>query len=283
MAAIALLALLASSASAAAQGNRHGNAFGHYKSTVSAAAASSSGGRTIGVSGTGVRNFGSWLDDASVPDVGSGFVNFGFGVWKTPVYREIDAPTIDSGFTVHPRVQVGMSFPYLHAGEPGGPLAEGLGDIYLNAKIQVRAPSEKHFGVGVIPMMEVLSVAPPSGGSRVQWALPASVEWQRKGWRAMGTGGYFSRGALFGAGAIEVQISNRTRATGSLSHSYSMRQDDLSTALGLQKSRTDASGGLTVAARPDMTVYRRVGRTISAHDNNSATFLASAGVLLRFK
>src|SRR5438874_3041544 len=142
MAAIALLALLASSASAAAQGNSHGNAFGHYKSTVSAA--SSSGGRTIGVSGTGVRNFGSWLDDASVPEVGSGFVNFGFGVWKTPVYREIDAPTIDSGFTVHPRVQVGMSFPYLHAGEPGGPLAEGLGDIYLNAKIQVRAPSEKH-------------------------------------------------------------------------------------------------------------------------------------------
>ena len=108
-------------------------------------------------------------------------------------------------------------------------------------------------------------------------------EWQRKGWRAMGTGGYFSRGALFGAGAIEVQISNRTRATGSLSHSYSMRQDDLSTALGLQKSRTDASGGLSVAVRPDISVYGNVGRTISAHDNNSATFLASAGVLLRFK
>jgi hypothetical protein len=280
----AALGLLACSAPpAAAQGNGHGNAYGHYKSTISAAASSSSASNLAGVSGTGVRNFGSWLDDASLAELGTGYVNFGVGIWKTPVYREIDAPTIDSGYAVHRRLQVGMSFPYFRAGAPGGPIAEGVGDIYLNAKIQVRAPSSKHFGIGVIPMMEVLSVAPPSGGSRVQWALPASLEWQRKEWRAMGTGGYFSRGAVFGAGAVEVALSSRTRATGSVSRSYSMRQDDLSTALGLAKSRTDASGGLSVAVRPDISVYGNLGRTISARDDNSATFLASAGAILRFK
>ena len=64
------------------------------------------------IAGTGVRNFGSWLDDASVMEVGSGFVSIGFGVFRTPVYREVDLPTIDSGVAIHRRVQLGMSVPY---------------------------------------------------------------------------------------------------------------------------------------------------------------------------
>ena len=281
---VAALGLIAASAPAAAQGNGHGNAFGHYKSAVSAASAASQANLHPGVSGTGVRNFGSWLDDASVSDLGTGFVNFGFGLWKTPVYREIDVPTIDTGFAIHRRVQAGMSFPYYHAGPPDTPTTtQGVGDIYLNAKVQVRAPSQKQLGIGLIPIVEILSVAPPSGGSRVQWALPASVELQREGWRAMGTAGYFSRGVVFGAGAIEFQLSKSATATGSLSHSYSTRQDDLSTALGFHRARTDVSGGLSVAVRPDIAVYGSLGRTISARDDNSATVIAAAGVSLRFK
>jgi hypothetical protein len=282
---IAALGALAMSAPAAAQGNSHGNAYGHYKGAVSSAKASSSstGAPASSIPGTGVRNFGSWLDDASVMDVGAGFVSLGFNVWKTPVYREIDVPAIDSGYAIHRRVQVGMSVPFYHASEPGGPIARGVGDVYLNAKIQLRAPSAHHAGFGVIPMVEVLSVAPPSGGSRVNWALPASAEWQRKGWRAMATGGYFSRGAVFGSGAVEIELSKRVWATGSLNHSYSTRHDDLSAALGFHKQRTDVSGGLTVAIRPDVSVYVNLGRTISARDSNSATLLAGAGVVLGLK
>jgi hypothetical protein len=279
---LSTLMLVATSAPpASAQGNGHGNALGHYKASVSAA--SSPGVAGLGVSGTGVRNFGSWLDDASVADVGSGFVNFGVGLWKTPVYREIDVPSIESGYAIHPRVQLGMSFPYYHAGEPGGPIARGVGDVYLDAKIQLRAPTARRMGFGITPMVEVLSVAPPSGGSRVQWALPASVEWRHKGWRAMGAGGYFSRGALFGAGGIEVGLSKRVLATASLNQSYSTRQDDLSAALGFHRARTDVSGGLTVAIRPDVSIYGNLGRTISARDSNSSTLGAAAGVTLGFK
>jgi hypothetical protein len=132
-------------------------------------------------------------------------------------------------------------------------------------------------------MVEVLSVAPPGGGSRVQWALPASVERPFRHWRAMGTGGYFSRGAVFGAGAIEFELSKRAWATGALSHSYSTRQDDLSSALGFHKSRTDVSGGLTYAVGPDVAVYGSLGRTISARDNNSATLTASFGMSFGLK
>jgi hypothetical protein len=240
---------------AAAQGNGHGNP-----------------------NGTGVRNFGSWLDDATVLDPGSGFVSVGLGVWQSPEYREIDLPTIDSGFAVNRRLQVGMTIPYYHASVAGVPAAHGFGDVYLNAKVQLRAPGAAQTGVSMIPMLEILSVAPVDGGSRVQWALPVSVERQMSGWRLMASGGYFSRGALFGAAALEFALSDRAWLTGSLSHSYSTHHDDLSAALGFHKARTDVSGGLTYALRPDVAVYGTLGRTISAQDANSASLIASAGI-----
>jgi hypothetical protein len=282
VAGLAGLALLAMCAPALAQGNGHGNAYGHYKSTV-ASSSSPTPAAAPTIPGTGVRNFGSWLDDASVMDPGTGFVTFGVGLWKTPVYREVDFPSIDSGFAVNRRLQVGMTVPYYHAHQPGGPVARGFGDTYLSAKVQLRAPGPQRTGFGLIPMVEVLSVAPPSGGSRVQWALPASVERQGTGWRVMGTGGYFSRGAVFGAGALELALSDRAWVTGSLSHSYSLHHDDLSAALGFKKVRTDVSGGLTFALRPEVSVYGSLGRTISAHDSNSASLIASFGVSLGLK
>ena len=186
-------ALLLGPRPAAAQGNGHGNAFGHYKSTVSAASTPPPGSAGPSIAGTGVRNFGSWLDDASVMEVGTGFVSVGFGIWKTPVYREVDLPTIDSAVAVHRRVQIGMSVPYYRA---------TVGGAALN---------------------------------------------------------------------------------GTISHSYSIHHDDLSAALGLRKGRTDANGGVTYAIRPDIAIYSSVGRTISARDDNSATFVFNAGVSLAFK
>jgi hypothetical protein len=280
---IGLLGLVVASHTAAAQGNGHGNGYGHYKSTVAAAATTQVDSHGPPIAGTGVRNFGSWLDDATIQDPGKGYVSIGLSLFKSPVYREVDFPTIDSGFAVNRRLQVGMTVPYYYANAPGDPVAHGFGDMYLNAKYQLRAPSAQRAGFALIPMVEVLSVAPPGGGSRVQWALPASVERPFRHWRAMGTGGYFSRGAVFGAGAIEFELSKRAWATGALSHSYSTRQDDLSSALGFHKSRTDVSGGLTYAVRPDVAVYGSLGRTISARDNNSATLTASFGMSFGLK
>ena len=281
---IALLGLAVVSHTAAAQGNGHGNGFGHSKNPVTPAASPPQvDAQGTPIAGTGVRNFGSWLDDASIQDPGKGYVSVGLSVYKTPAYREIDLPTIDSGFAVNRRLQVGMSVPYYYANASGDPVAHGFGDLYLNAKYQLRAPSAKRAGFALIPMVEVLSVAPPSGGSRVQWALPVSVERHFQHWRAMGTGGYFSRGSLFGAGAIEFELSKRAWATGALSHSYSTRRDDLSTALGFQRSRTDVSGGVTYAVRPDVSVYGSLGRTISAQDSTSATLTASFGVSFGLK
>jgi len=280
---LAAAVVLCQASIAVAQGNGRGNAFGHYKSTVSAATNPSNAIVESSIAGTGVRNFGSWLDDASVMETGSGFVSFGFGWFKTPVYREIDLPTIDSGVAVHRRVQIGLSVPYYRANVGGVPVARGFGDMYLSAKIQLREPSADRAGFGIVPMVEVLSVAPPDGSSRVTWALPATIELPRDGWRLYGSAGYFSRGAMFASGAVDIELSERTSITGAISQSYSIHHDDLSAALGLHKARTDVNGGFAFALRPDVAIYTSLGRTISARDDNSATMMFNAGLSLGFK
>ena len=288
--AAAVIALTAAASTVDAQGK--GNAFGRGRSgspsAASAPAAPSSGsggGDDFFIpSGTGIRNFGAWLDDASVLAPGMGWTTVSFGYWRTPIAREIDVPMIDGGVGLTKRVQVGFSVPVYHVGEPGGPLTRGLGDFYLNAKIQLRDPASSPSGVGfaVIPVLEVLRFRPGPDESRVQWALPASVELQREGWRAFGTAGYFSRGSLFVAAGGELALSDQAWLVGALTQSHSVKTDHLSAALGYTKTRTDVSAGLTVAATPSLAVFGSIGRTISTKDDSSADLALTAGVSYSF-
>ena len=285
------VAVLAWPALAAAQGN---SAFGHSHngSRVDAPSSSSSPASSGSESGSGapsapsdgidVRSFGTWLDDASVMAEGNGFVTFGFAYWRGPAFREFDLPMLDSGVALHKRVQVGMSFPYYYANEPGGPVARGFGNVYMTTKVQLRDPASHAVGFAVTPMLEVLDSAPLPNGHRVNWALPANVEYRRDGWRAFGSGGYFSRGAVFGSGAIEATLSDHAWVMGSLSQSYSTKADALTEALALPRGQTDLTGGLTVALSPNVAVYGTVGHTISNREINGGTLNLTGGVSFNF-
>lgn len=272
---------------AAAQVKGHGNAFGHGKGGAGGVTTgpSAAGAPAVQPDGTGVRNFGSWLDDASVMTPGSGFMSFAVGYWRTPGFTEFDAPSFDIGVGLGRRVQIGASVPVYHASEPGGPIARGVGDLYLSSKIQLRDPAGgkgKRIGFAVIPVVEILSVAPATGGGRVSWALPGSIEVQRDGWRAYGSAGYFSRGSLFASGAVEFSLTDRAWVTGTISESRSNKRDDLSRALGFSKIRTDVSGGVTVAVSNTMALFGMVGRTISRQDPNSARLFITGGLSMNF-
>ena len=283
---------------AAAQGNGRGNAYGHNKRpsntppAASTSSSSSAGGSVSGgdaaigpqPEGAGVRNFGSWLDDASIMTPGSGFMSFAVGYWRMPGFTEFDVPAFDVGVGLTRRIQVGASVPVYHAGEPGGPVSRGLGDLFLNTKIQLRDPAsdKRRLGFALVPVVEILSTAPLTSGSRLSWGLPAAVELQRNGWRAYGSAGYFSRGAVFGSAAVEAAVGKRTWVTGTISESHSIRRDELSEALGLSKTRRDLSGGATVVVSDAIAVFGNVGRTISARDWNSATLFMTGGMSINF-
>ena len=287
--AAAMLCSLLGAALAEAQGR--GNAFGHNKRPSGAAATSSSatdiavqGGASIAMPETGVRAFGSWLDDATVIEPGSGYVSFSAGYWRMPGFTEFDVPAFDVGVGLGRRLQVGASVPVYHAREPGGPISRGVGDLVLTAKLQLRDPAasrSRGIGVAVTPMLDVSSVAPEPGSSRTSWALPASLEWQSHQWRAYGSVGYFSRGAIFTSGAFELPVSNRTWLTGTVSQSRSIK-DDGGEMSGIPRVRTDVSGGATFAATPTIAVFGSAGRTLSRIDPNRSNLSLVAGVSMNF-
>jgi hypothetical protein len=232
----------------------------------------------------GVRNFGSWLDDASLMTPGAGSVTLSMGWYRSPLFHEFDAPIADGGIGLTRRIQFGFSVPYYHINEPGGPVFRGLGDLYLSSKVQLREPSAEHRGLGfaVTPVVEMLSSDPGEARKRFNWAAPLSVELQRSGWRVFGTAGYFSQGSVFASGAVEMALSERVTITGTLTQSHSTIEDDPAVTLVLSRTRRDVSGGATYMVNPGVAVFGTVGRTISEQDANAASVVVSTGVSFNF-
>ena len=278
------LVLALSATPAIAQGNGNGHAYGLQKNRGTTGAPSAAGSPELHISGTGIRAFGSWLDDASMMGEGIGSMSLAFGYWRTPEYREVDFPVMDASYGLTPRLQVGFSMPIYHASQPGGAVARGIGDLYLSGKIQLRDPSVRgrRVGFSTTPLVEILSYAPRPDSSRFGWAIPGNIEVRGNRWRTFGSAGYFSRGAFFASGAIEAALTNRAWITGSISRSHSIEKDDLSVALGLTQSRTDVSGGMSVVVGPAISVFGSAGRTISRRDANSATFTLTMGMAYAF-
>jgi hypothetical protein len=280
---LALACILASVLPVAAQGNGHGHAYGLLKS---AAPTPSSGGAAQvqpAVAG-GVRNFGSWLDDASIMTPGSGSLTMSFAWFRAPAYHEFDAPIGDGAIGLTSKVQFGFSVPYYHVSAPGGPVVRGIGDLYLTSKVQLLEPNAQHngFGLAVVPIVTVLSGEADIERRRVSWAAPIAMELQKDGWRVFGTAGYFSQGSIFASGALEVQASQRLTITGTLTQSHSTIDDPPAMTLVLNRTRTDVSGGGTWMMRPGFAFFGSVGRTISQQDANAASLVLSGGVSFAF-
>jgi hypothetical protein len=265
-----ILSVLGASSHVEAQG--HGHAYGHaHQGGVTSGSGSSS---PLPASGSGIRDFGVWLDDASVAPPGGGWASLSVSYFRSDVFREIDVPVANAGVGVARGIQFGFSVPYYNMHEPGGATVHGVGDLYVHSKLQLRDPATNSAGFAILPIVEVLSADQPAGRHRVNWALPVSVELQRQGWRAYGSTGYFSRGSIFASGALERTLSSRAWVTGTISQSVSLHE----AVVGLSRVRTDISGGASYLATSSVTVFASVGRTISSQDPDRARLLLSGGL-----
>jgi len=238
------------------------------------------------IAGTGIRQFGVWLDDATISPTGQGWGTFGIGYTRAPFGDQWDAPSVDAGIGVSPRLQLAITAPFSKLTYSDGTAHRGMGDMYAAAKLGILDPTAtgRTFGIAVVPVVEFLSAGSvPEGGSRVHWALPVSLEKRFSALRTYGTLGYFSRGSVFLAGALEVPLGSKVTATGTLSHSRSLKDDPLSDALDLERSRSDFSAGAVYFFTPTATFYGSVGRTISHLDANGSSFNVAAGVSFGFQ
>jgi hypothetical protein len=226
--------------------------------------------------------FGVWLDDATMLPQHAAWLTLSISRWLSPGASGIDAPVMDFSAAVMRRVQVSATVPYYRATDQSSSTFRGFGDLYVGSKVLLWDPGAHRVGVATAPTVEVLNTVPLDSAAgdpgRVNWVLPLCVEMDRRGYRAYGTVGYFSKGAVFVAGAFERTLTERLAVTGSLTHSRSTDDQAVSEAIGLSTQRTDASGGAMFRLSPTLNLFGSVGRTLSRMDYDSSRLALSVGM-----
>jgi hypothetical protein len=242
--------------------------------------------RPASAQGTGARQFGVWLDDATVSPPGQGWATFGVGYVRANFGEQWDAPSVDAGIGIPPKIQIALSVPFSRINYADGTSSRSVGDAYGSVKMTLLDPAEpgRSFGVAIVPVVEFLSSSSvQEGAGRTYWALALPAEKRFETFRTYGSVGYYSRGSAFAAGAVEVPVSTNVTVTGTLSFAHSLDDDPLAEAEGTSGSRWDVSGGAVYFLNPKATLYASIGRTISHIDVNAATFTFAAGVSVGFQ
>lgn len=227
------------------------------------------------------RQYGLWLDDASAPTQGEGRTAIGIGYYRLDGSSHMNMPSLDFGYGLTNRWQVSASVPFYRSSFDGT-TSRGLDDTYFSAKWTVFDPddTDAQFGLAVSPIVEVLSAGAPDG--RVHFAFPVSVELRRQPYRIYGSTGYFTRGSLFAAVAIERGLQSGLVLTGALTHSYSTRDDAELDVVGVSRQRMDLTAAAAYPVFGSAAAYVSVGRTLTRIEEGGTTLALSGGLSFRF-
>ena len=231
---------------------------------------------------TTLRQFGSWLDDASAPIRGQGHTSISAGYWRMSGMSQINVPMLAAGIGVTDRMQVSASVPFYRASFQGTTV-RGMDDMYLSAKYSVIDPTltVSEFGFAVSPVVEVLSAGAPGG--RLHFAVPVSVEVRRLPFRVYGSAGYFTRGSFFTGGAIEWTTPHGLMVTGTVTQSHSMKEDAVLDGLAIGRQRVDITAGMAYPVTSTAAVFMSVGRSLSSLDEGGTSLALSGGASFSFR
>jgi len=267
-----VLALAVAPAHAQGKGGGRGKVKSGSGPVTSGSAAPASSG-----SGIAIRQFGAWLDDASLLAPGDAWTSITIGHYRSFAGSQTDFPVVDTGFGLSKRTQFGLTVPYYHARFNDGTSVGGFGDVFLSGKVLLVEARDRSIGVAISPVVE-FSQDPLPGQSSVGWGAPLDIEAKLPGFRVFGSTGYFSRGALFAAGALEVPVGDRLVATGGLTMMRSTNASPAADAIGLSKGRSDITGSAAYFLSPSIALFASTGRTIGSGDGTGTNFMLTGGV-----
>jgi hypothetical protein len=229
---------------------------------------------------TSFREFGSWLDDASVAARGDGFTSISFGYWRMAGTTQTDVPMMAGGVGMTDRLQVTASVPFYQTSYEGT-ASRGIDDVYVSAKYSLLDPTLtlSEIGLAVSPVMEVLS-----GGvdNRVHFAIPVTLEFRRQPFRTYASAGYFTRGAVFSGGAVEWTSARSVTLTGSVTHSYSTKNDLILDQGVASRQRADVSFGVGYPLSRMAAASMSIGRSLTSMEQGGTSLALSGGVSFRF-
>jgi len=218
------------------------------------------------------HQFGAWLDDATGSARGVGRVAIGAGYWRARDGTFVDVPIFDGSYALTDRLQLAATVP-LYRSSYSGLSHSGLDDVYVSGKITMFDASNtaSRGGLAVTPLLEILSAG--YAGDRLHWALPVSVEWRRAPVRFYGSAGYFSRGAVFGGGAVDWATPAGTVLTVAVTQSFATLKERNSRA-----AEADVSVGLAQSLTDAVAAYVSIGRSLASPAGQETTFAVTAGV-----
>jgi len=260
-------------AQARAQGN------GRPKGARAATASSMPSTVTATLPVSSYPQFGAWLDDASALPRGAGAVSLGAGYWRLGGMSQTNLPMLGGAIGVTDRLQMSASVPFYRVAAPTWS-ARGIDDVYVSAKYSLLDPTltVSEVGVAISPVVEILSA--DAGDGRVHFALPVSVEVRRAPFRVYGSGGYFTRGAVFGGGALEWTSASGVSVTGAIIQSYSMKPPTPPEAI--EGSHGDVSVGLAAPMTHSISAYGSIGRSLTSVASGGTSLAITGGVSFRF-
>jgi hypothetical protein len=194
---------------------------------------------------------------------------------------QTDLPMLGVEIGVSDRMQVSGSVPFYRAHYEGG-TASGMDDVYLGAKYTLVDPTLtlSEFGLAISPTMEVLSWDNPDG--RIHLAIPVSVELRRQPFRVYGSAGMFTRGSFFSGAALEWSSPLGAVLTGSVTQSYSLKDDAVLDSLGIGRQRLDVSLGVAYPLGTRAATFGNVGRSLSSVEEGGTSLALSGGISFRF-
>ncbi len=159
---------------------------------------------------------------------------------------------------------------------------DGIGDTYFGAKVLLVEEKGRRPAFAINPQIEVLgraSVADnPLAPDRVNFVFPAVLQKSLDYYRIYSMTGYVTRGIVFSSLVGELNRWNRVTPVVILSHSRLTTERDLISQLGLNRSRSDVTGGVAVSPAPNWTLFANTGRSFGRRDLNSTRYQFTFGV-----
>ena len=271
-----VLGVIAVDAPAAAQG-RSGEAPGTQKIKAPRPA----GGPTVPSPGNpspALPHLASWLDDASSLSRGEALLGISVAYWTVEGTRVWFAPSAFVMAGVTDRIGVGASVPVYSLRDPTGATMRGVGDVTIFGKFGLINPEVRTVGVAFAPVVVVFEDTALDGGRRVAWAVPVSLEARLDRGRVYGSAGYFSSGAAFFNGAIELTLASKWALGGTLGSTFATGQD---TTIAGSGRRTDASVSVMFAPAASFALSASVGRSFSGVPELDGGPWVAAGFAIR--
>jgi len=285
VAATVLMVVLGLAGTTSAQGRGNGGSKGVPPGLQRSSTRSGAGPAAVPVgvqASPSFPQFGTWLDDATTTAKGVGFASIAATYWRGTGASQTDAPILAVTYGALNRTQLSATVPF-YRGRYEGSSGSGLDNVYISSKIAVVDPDRgaARFGLAVGGVAEILNAA-FADASRVHWAVPVSVEFRMAPVRLYGSTGYFSRGAVFGAVALEWTAPTGTSVTTSVAHSQSVHGVTVATTGGVPRATSrDVSAFVSHPVSSIASVYVSGSRTFSDTWIDGA-LAASAGLSFQF-